>query len=335
MYDKELAKRMLNFLILEILKEYSDEEHHLTQQEILRLLKLKYDVECDRRSVKSNVEALKSFGYDIDMENGYCLLERTFEESELRMLIDSVLFSRNISQSAAQSLITKIKNQGNCYFRAKVPHVYNLPEMRHSDNPQVLYNLDALNTAIAEEKKVSFIYNSYGMDFKLHPKREERYLVNPYQLVANNGWYYLVGNYDQYDDISHYRIDRMTKIEILNEKCKPVGTIKEMNTGFSLPRHMAEHIYMYSGKSVNVKHLVKQEIMNELVDWFGKEFRILEKQGQTMTILMKCNENAMHYWALQYGTEVEVLEPESLRNRVKKAVGDMAEKYFGHGDFCV
>ena len=45
MYDRELAKRMLNFLILDILKEYSDEDHRLTQQEILRLLKLNYDVE--------------------------------------------------------------------------------------------------------------------------------------------------------------------------------------------------------------------------------------------------------------------------------------------------
>ena len=194
MYDKELAKRMLNFLILDILKEYSDEDHHLTQQEILRLLKLKYDVECDRRSVKNNVEALKTFGYDINMEDGYCLLERDFDESELRLLIDSVLFSKNISQSVAQSLISRLKEQGNCYFRAKVPHIYNLPEMRYADNTQVMYNLDVLNTAIAENKKVSFVYNSYGTDFKLHPKRKERYVVNPYQLVANNGWYYLVAN---------------------------------------------------------------------------------------------------------------------------------------------
>ena len=194
MYDRELAKRMLNFLILDILKEYSDEDHRLTQQEILRLLKLNYDVECDRRSVKSNVEALKAFAYEIDMEDGYCLLERDFEESELRMLIDSVLFSKNISQSVAQTLINRLKEQGNRYFRAKVPYIYSLPEMRYADNTQVMYNLDVLNTAIAEKKKVSFVYNSYGTDFKLHPKRKERYVVNPYQLVANNGWYYLVAN---------------------------------------------------------------------------------------------------------------------------------------------
>lgn len=318
---------MLNFLILQILKEYSDEDHHLTQQEILRLLKLNYDVECDRRSVRSNVEALKEFGYDIDMEDGYCLLKRTFEDSELRMLIDSVLFSKNISRPIAQSLINTLKEQGNKYFRAKVPHVYNLPEMRYADNAQVLYNLDALNTAIAEKKKVSFVYNSYGTDFKLHPKRDGRYIVNPYQLVANNGWYYLVANYEKYDDISHYRIDKITKIEILRDTVKPMTMIEEMEKGFSLPRHMAEHIYMYSGESVAVKLLVDQGIMNELVDWFGKDFVILEKYDKSMKIRVKCNEKAMKYWALQYGYYVEVLEPEGLRESVTETVRNMAEKY--------
>lgn len=40
---------MLNMLILDILKEYSDEKHKLTQQEIIRLLKANYDMDCDRR----------------------------------------------------------------------------------------------------------------------------------------------------------------------------------------------------------------------------------------------------------------------------------------------
>ena len=75
-------KKMLNMLILDILKEYSDENHRLTQQEIIRLLKSNYDMECDRRSVKNNVECLKELGYDISMENGYYLMDREFEDWE-------------------------------------------------------------------------------------------------------------------------------------------------------------------------------------------------------------------------------------------------------------
>ena len=38
-------KKMLNMLILEILKEYTDAEHRLTQQKIIDLLKLNYGAE--------------------------------------------------------------------------------------------------------------------------------------------------------------------------------------------------------------------------------------------------------------------------------------------------
>ena len=94
-------KKMLNMLILEILREYSDDDHHLTQQDIIRLLKKNYDMVCDRRSVKNNILFLKELGYDISMQDGYFLVEREFEDAELRMLIDSVLFSKTIFQAQA------------------------------------------------------------------------------------------------------------------------------------------------------------------------------------------------------------------------------------------
>ena len=220
-------KKMLNMLILDILKEYSDENHKLTQQEIIRLLKSNYDMECDRRSVKNNVFYLKELGYDIYMDGGYYLGEREFEDAELRMLIDSVLFSKNLTQKQAKVLIEKLRAMGNRYFPAKVSHISNLPDLQHADNKQMMYVLDTINDSIAEKKKIKFIYNDYGIDFKLKPRRDAAYIVNPYQIVANNGNFYLIGNYDKYDDISHYRLDRMTCVEKLDEKAKLPREIKD------------------------------------------------------------------------------------------------------------
>lgn len=321
------SKKMLIILILRILEEYSDEDHHLTQQEIIKLLKLNYDMDCDRRSVKSNVLALKEMDYDIDMTSGYFLAERKFENVELRMLIDSVLFSKAIGTRQAKELIEKLKSMGNRYFQAKVSHVSNLPELQHTDNKQVMYALDTINDAIDKKKKVSFLYNSYGTDFKLHPRKEEPYVVNPYQIVANNGRYYLIGNYDKYDNISHYRLDRMTTVRILDEKRKPIGDIPEIDGNLNLPKHMAEHMYMFSGRSVDVIILAEKHLMSELVDWFGKKFRILEENEDMIRIRVKCNESAMRYIALQYGPYMEVLSPGSLRDQIADDVGKMTEKY--------
>ena len=321
-------KKMLNMLILDILKEYSDENHKLTQQEIIRLLKANYDMECDRRSVKNNILYLKELGYEISMDGGYYLVGREFEDAELRMLIDSVLFSKTLSQKQAKELIDKLCGMGNRYFSAKVSHVYNLPEMQHSDNKHVMYSLDAINDAIAEKKKISFIYNDYKTDFKLHPRREEEYIVNPYQLVANNGRFYLIGNYDRYNNVSHYRVDKMTNVKILEQKVKPKKEIIEFANGYNLPKHMAEHIYMFGGKSVRVKFLTDESMMSEMIDWFGKDFRVrrISEDGK-IEITVNCNESSMFFWALQYGPYVEVVEPGSLRKKIYSSIVDMEKKY--------
>lgn len=322
------SKKMLNMLILDILKEYSDEDHRLTQQEIIKLLKANYDMECDRRSVKNNILCLQELGYEISMDDGYYLCEREFDDAELRMLIDSVLFSRNLTQKQAHTLIEKLQGIGNRYFQVKVNHVSNLPELHHGDNKQLMYVLDTINEAISQQKKIRFIYNEYGMDCKLHPKREERYVVNPYQMVANNGFYYLIGNYDKYDDISHYRLDKMTGVEMLPDKVKPAKQVKGLENGLNLPKHMAEHIYMFSGDSVSVKLLIDEIMINELVDWFGKDFHIRGKQNdKQVCVSLKCNEQAFFCWALQYGPYVEVLEPASLRNKIADTVSEMNQKY--------
>ena len=69
-------------------------------------------------------------------------------------------------------------------------------------------------------------------------------------------------------------------------------------------------------------------MMNELVDWLGKDLRIRKTgiEGQ-IEVRVNCNEEAMFYWALQYGPFVEVLEPATLRSRVYKAVKEMSSKY--------
>lgn len=324
-------KKMLNMLILEILRNYTDEDHSLTQQEIIKLLELNYGMECDRRSVKNNVLSLKELGeecgFEISMEKGYRLISREFDDSELRILIDSVLFSKSISSRQAKDLIKKIRKLASKYFNAKVSHVCNLPELHRTINKQAMYSMDTINDAIAEKRKISFIYNSIGTDFKLHPRREEPYIVNPYQIVANNGKFYLICNYDKYDNVAHFRIDRMTDVRELEEKVKPMKDVPELDGRLNLPRHMAEHIYMFSGPSITIKLSTTEDMMSELVDWFGTDFRIMEKNGNQIIVRLNCNANAMRFWALQYGPYVEVLEPESLRTTVKEDILAMVEKY--------
>ena len=90
---------------------------------------------------------------------------------------------------------------------------------------------------------------------------------------------------------------------------------------------MAEHIYMFSGPSIAIKLATTSDMMSDLVDWFGTEFSVIKKDEEKIIVRVSCNERAMKYWALQYGPYVEVLEPESLRNRIKEDIAYMSKRY--------
>lgn len=137
----------------------------------------------------------------------------------------------------------------------------------------------------------------------------------------------MIGNYDKYDDISHYRLDLMTEVEIVDEKRKPMKKVKGLENGLNLGEHMREHIYMYGGKSIHVKFHAKKSCMTEYIDWLGTNFRISEEDDEYIVISVKCNENAAFLWALQYGSDLEVMEPVSLKKRVYEMICNMKERY--------
>lgn len=75
------------------------------------------------------------------------------------------------------------------------------------------------------------------------------YVLNPYQLAAKEGKYYLICNYDKYDDISNYRVDRIADVKLLDEPVKPFESLpwaKERR--LDLAEYMREHIYMFSSE---------------------------------------------------------------------------------------
>ena len=114
---------------------------------------------------------------------------------------------------------------------------------------------------------------------------------------------------------------------MLSEPMKPKKEIKEFARGWTLPKHMAEHIYMFSGESVTVKLIADTYMMDDLVDWFGRDFHVRVEDNGKMLVTLKCNESAMKYWALQYGECVEILSPNSLRESIAKIVQGMVGTY--------
>ena len=339
-----LKRKKLSFAILDILRKYTDEDHRLSQKDIIDILKTEYDMTADRKSVKRNITSLMEMGYEINfsealrmfpnkdgvLEESYILsdfwLEREFTDSELRLLIDSLLFSKHIPYSQCKELVDKLEGLSNQYFKSRVRFISTLPETAPK-NKELFYTIEVLDEAIAKGKQVAFTYNSYGTDKKLHPRREREYIVNPYQMAATNGRYYLIGNYDKYNNLANYRLDRITDIRLLDTSVKPVRQVKGMENGFYLPKHMAEHLYMFSGESVPVTFRMKKSILNDVIDWFGTEISFSDETEDEVTARVTVNWHAMRHWALQYCRHIRILTPTDLVKTIKNDLQEALNQY--------
>lgn len=335
MYTKQ-PKKLLIMNILDILRRYSDADHRLSQKDIIDILRNEYEMEADRKAIKRNLMNLIDFGYNIEFSESVrrnksgeeeiiytdWYLQRDFSDAELRLIVDSLLFSRHIPHGQCKRLIEKIEGLSNRYFKSKVRHVCCLPT-NGIQNAELFYTIEILDEAIEKKRRVRFHYCDYGTDKKLHPRTDEKgnpkeYLINPYQMVAANGRYYLIANTEPYDNITHYRLDRISKIKSDDTPSKSQRSMEGFENGLDLPRHMAEHIYMFSGESERVTMRTTPGMAGELIDWFGDGVTFTEETEDSVTASVCVNLQAMRFWALQYAPYVTVLSPQRLVDMVRE-----------------
>ncbi len=351
--DSMQPKKLLIINILDILKKYTDEDHRLSQKEIAEILETEYEMKADRKAIKRNLMNLIEFGYEIEYSVSVRMIEiknkdgekelveseilsdfylvRDFTDAELRLLIDSLLFSKHIPYSQCKELIEKIEGLSNKYFRNKVKHIRNLPE-NMPQNKELFYTIEVLDEAIGKGRQVAFKYNDMGTDKKRCPRKNSEgkpreYIVNPYQMVATNGRYYLICNYDKYDNAANYRLDRITDIRLLDTPVKPMKKVEGLEHGLDLPKHMAEHIYMFADKTEKVTFRAKKYIVSEIIDWFGKDVKFSNETEDEVTAEVRVSRMAMKFWAMQYGEHIAVTAPEILVNDIKNALQKAVEKY--------
>lgn len=325
----EKQKKNIGLYILKILKENSDDKHPISQTEIIKRLK-EYGIESiDRGTVASHIDMLNEFGYTIikKIGGGCYFVNETFDSSELTFLVDCIFSSPAISQKQAQDLIERVTAESNKFEKQRFKNIFKTEELVRTDNRQVFYNIDQINYAIHNNKQISFVYNRYDRSKKLTPRKEENYIINPYFMVNSKGKYFLVCNKDNYNNMSNYRIDYITNIQVLETDRKDMKNINGFEKGINPTKYANEHIYMFSGETKDFKlKLSNEKMINEIVDWFGKDITIKD-ENDTLFVKLKTNENAIIYWALQYGENVEIVEPLSAREKMKQMISAMMKKY--------
>lgn len=265
-------------------------------------------------------------GFEIEGDKkGIYLASRPFENAELRLLIDSVLSSSHINATYSKQLIDKLILLGGKYFKAHVKHVYSVRDWNKTQNRDLFLNVDLVDEAIENEKQLVFDYNKMGADKKLHLTAHHK--VSPYQMLLHNQHYYLMAYNEKQCDVAFYRMDKITKMQISDDVRTPLKSVPGYKNGIDYKELSTARPYMFADKPGRVVIKLPERLIDDIIDWFGAEIKVKSNESGILTVEIVASPNAMQFWAMQYGTYAEIIEPQSLREKIKERLTKMQENY--------
>ena len=320
-------KKLALIRIWQILKDYSDFDHPLTQEDIAVKLQNEYVIILERKAISRNISLLKEAGIDIESRRAGSYLEyRDFEDSELHMLIDGVLSSKYITAKHSKDIIDRLCGLSNKYFRSNVKHIHSVNDWYKTDNQALFYNIELIDTAIEEGKQVHYDYNKYGTDKKLH-KSSHQY-VTPYLMVLHNQRYYLMAYSEYWGNMVFHRLDRITNMIVMDKKATPIRNVPGYESGINYKELSSTMPYMYTDRPEHIDFIADIGIIDQIIDWFGNDIRIANADGEgKVRVSIKASPKAMVHWAMQYMDHVEITAPESVRNQIRESLQNGIMKY--------
>ena len=317
-------KKLALLRILQILEKYSDCDHPLKQEDIARYLSKDYGIEIERKAIGRNISLLKESGIDIESTKQGSYLFREFDDSELHLLIDGVLASKHITAKHSKEVIEKLCKLSNIHFRSHVKNIYSVDQWSKTDNSQLFLSISIIDEAIESGRQIQFYYNKYGVDKKLHHTSKPH--VSPYQLILHNQHYFLMGLNEKFKTIGFYRLDRITDMVILSDAATPLKEVEGYESGINYREIASSLPYMFSDKIERVEFIAEEWVVDQIVDWFGDNAKI-EKVEDKLKVWVNVSLNAMEYWAMQYLNAVEIISPQSLRQKIRQNLEKGINKY--------
>lgn len=303
--------------LAQIFDEQTDENHRLTLIQLSEKLG-SMGISAERKTLYDDIEQLCTYGLPVETvrdgkSTSYYLSERIFELPELKLLADAVACSRFITEKKSQSLIKKIESLASNYQARELSRHVIVSNRVKSMNECIYYNIDIIQSAIDENRKINFCYFTYDCRKKKQYRSDKAdYVFSPYALAWEDENYYCVGFYEKYNSISSFRVDKMENIRLSDQK-------RIINEKFSIADYSRRAFGMFSGEECFVRIKFANYFANAVIDRFGKDtlFEITDEEHFQINVRVVVSP-PLFAWLFQFGTDAEIISPESVREEMQK-----------------
>ena len=315
--------------LVKIFLEETDDNHYITMPEIIQKLEA-YGVNADRKTIYRDIDELKRFGLDIltsqDGRNYYYYIgSRDFELPELKLLVDAVQSSKFISEHKSRELIGKIEALASKHDASQLHRQVWIAGRVKTMNESIYYNVDKIHLAINSDKQIRFKYYDWDLNKEMQPRYDGMwYQLSPWVLMWDDEMYYLVVYDAKHDKVTHYRVDKMKQIEVLDEPREGKAAFE----GFNLANYTKSLFGMYSGEETKVTLEAENYMVGVLIDRFGKDIIIIPvDEDHFQTVVTVAVSTHFLGWIISLGGAVRIVGPDAVAEQMKDLLEMVSEQY--------
>ncbi|BDZ84137.1 hypothetical protein Lac2_22710 [Claveliimonas bilis] len=317
------------YRLAQIMLENTDDNHYITMPEIMSALEA-YEVTADRRTIYADLKDLEALGIEVEGEPvgggyRYHVVERPFELPELKLLVDAIQSSKFITERKTNALIRKLEKLVSKYEAMKLQRQVYVSGRIKTMNESIYYTVDTIHNAISENRKIRFQYFQWNVKKEMELRHDGAYYhISPWGLSWDAENYYLIGYDSEAGKIKHYRVDKMLRLQMSDEKREGKEYFKKLD----MADYAKKSFGMFGGREEKVKLLVENTLAGVIIDRFGKDIMLIPSDEEHFTVNVDVHVSTQFFgWIISLGERVKILGPEEVVAQMKEEIQRLARQY--------
>lgn len=312
----------------------TDEKSPLNANEIIERLSDEFTIlDVDRRAIYRDIALLQSCGYPIEQRSrkGYYMEHHTFYDWELKIMMDAIWQAKFVSHKEICSIRNKLMTLTSSRGRKRFSHIIQAVVNPSAIDKEMGQYIETMLEAMYLHKKIEFQYTEVSNDMKKVLRRNgKRYQLSLYTIYWSGNNYYLIGSHDQHEGLTHYRLDRIVNLRMLDDDMIEAREKIGVNPEVYIQEYIDMSVNHFAGELIRIKVQYKPDPITNaiLYDFAGKDIRVRKVDDNVLEAsFKKMHSITLSAWFMQHATRFKVVAPNKLRDAIVRDLEDACEKY--------
>ena len=361
-HGKQVNQKIKPYVVLQYLLKYSDENNVCSAFDIIAFLE-DCGLSAERRSIYRDIDEINKVSLMLENEctideaeemllddedgelklvvydknkKGFYVRQRHFDLNDIRLLAECVYSAKFIAEGQAKRLVDVVCDFVSEKQAEKIRHNAFLTDRVKTINKSVLNNISLINEAMSKEiegekhipEKISFKYLKYSLDDlnkQVERKHGAKFVVSPFQLLINDGNYYLLAFDDYSKKMKNYRVDRMKNVSFTGEPREGQEEFEKID----LKTYTQRVFSMFGGEKKRVTLRFINPLLDTAIERFGTKDVIYSKVDDThfsVTAQVEIS-NQFFGWILGFGNRVKLLSPDDVADQFRAYLDKVRDMY--------